>query len=115
MQHQLYRMELSKLQAQQQATWQAEQAERDALSILGGERSSAIPSQLAARMAVSAHNKVRTQLAALEAQMTQTLDQAIKESVTKRKVETERANVEKMEAKQELEAAIDAFLERNRS
>jgi hypothetical protein len=114
-QHQLYRMELSKLQAVQQSMWQAQKVELDALSVLGGEQASAIPLQLAASMAASASTKVRTQHAALEAQVAQTLDQAIKESVSKRRVETERANLEKEEAKQALEAAIDAFLERNRS
>jgi fructosamine-3-kinase len=114
-QHQLYRMELSKLQAQQQTMWQAQKAEQDALSILSAEQTSAVPLKLAADMAASASIKVRAQQAALEAQMAQTLDQAGKESVAKRRVENEKANVEKAEAKQALEAAIDAFLDRSRS
>lgn len=114
-QHQLYRMELSKLQSAQNSVSQAQKAERDALSILGGEQAPAIPLQLVASMAARASTKVRTHQSALEAQMAQTLDQARKESVAKRRVENERASVEKMEAKQALEAAIDAFLDRNRS
>ncbi len=114
-QHQLYRMELSKLQAAQNSVSQAQKAERDALSLLGGEQSPAIPLQLVASIAARTSTKVRTHQAALEAQMAQTLDQARKESVAKRRVENERASVEKMEAKQALEAAIDAFLDRNRS
>jgi hypothetical protein len=115
MQHELYRMELSKLQAMQQGMWQAQKAEQDALSLLSAEQPSAIPMGLAAKMAVSASLKVRAQQSVLESQMAQTLDLARKESVAKRRVENERANVEKAEAKQELEAAIDAFLERKRS
>ncbi len=113
-QHQLYRMELSKLQMAQQEVWQAQEAERSAFSALSSEQS-AIPPRLAAGIALSAGTKVRTQQAALETQMEQTLDQARKESVTRRRVENERANVEKAEAKQELEAAIDVFLERKRA
>ena len=114
-QHQLYRMELSKLQAQQQTMWQAQKSEQDALSVLSAEQASAVPLKLAAGMAASASIKVRAQQAALEAQMAQTLDQARKESVAKRRVEYEQASVEKAEAKQALEAAIDAFLDRSRS
>jgi hypothetical protein len=114
-QHQLYRMELSKLQVAQQSVWEAQQAEQDAFAALGSERSSAIPPRLAVGMALAAGTKVRAQQTALDAQREQTLDLARKESVTKQRVETERANVEKKEAKQELEAAIDAFLERKRS
>lgn len=113
-QHQLYRMELSKLQAQQQAVWQARNAEQDALSILSKEQPSAIPARLAAKMAAAANTKVRTQQASLETQMAETLDLARKESVAKQRVETERVKLEKEEAKQALEAAIDAFLGRNR-
>ena len=115
MQRQLYRMELSKLQAQQQTMWQAQKSEQDALSVLSAEQTSAVPLKLAADMAASASIKVRAQQAALEAQMAQTLDQARKESVAKRRVEYEQASVEKAEAKQALEAAIDAFLDRSRS
>jgi len=114
-QRQLYRMELSKLQAQQQTMWQAQKSEQDALSVLSAEQTSAVPLKLAADMAASASIKVRAQQAALEAQMAQTLDQARKESVAKRRVEYEQASVEKAEAKQALEAAIDAFLDRSRS
>lgn len=114
MQHQLYRMELSKLQAQQQAVWQARNAEQEALSILSEEQPSAIPARLAANMAAAANTKVRTQQASLETQMAQTLDLAGKQSVAKKRVETERVKLEKEEAKQALEAAIDAFLARNR-
>jgi hypothetical protein len=113
-QHQLYRMELSKLQAQQQAVWQARNAEQEALTILSEEQPSAIPARLAANMAAAANTKIRTQQASLEAQMAQTLDLAGKESVAKKRVETERVKLEKEEAKQALEAAIDAFLGRNR-
>ena len=115
MQRQLYRMELSKLQAQQQTMWQAQKSEQDALSVLSAEQTSAVPLKLAAGMAASANIKVRAQQAALEAQMAQTLDQARKESVAKRRVEYEQASLEKAEAKQALEAAIDAFLDRSRS
>jgi hypothetical protein len=114
-QHQLYRMELSRLQVAQQAVWQAQQAEQDAFSALGSAQPSAIPPRLAVGMALSAGTKLRTQQAALETQREQTLDQARKESIAKRRVENERAKVEKAEAKQALEAAIDAFLERKRS
>ncbi len=114
-QRQLYRMELSKLQAKQQTMWQAQKSEQDALSVLSAEQTSAVPLKLAADMAASASIKVRAQQAALEAQMAQTLDQARKESVAKRRVEYEQASVEKAEAKQALEAAIDAFLDRSRS
>jgi hypothetical protein len=114
-QHQLYRMELSKLQLSQQELWQAQQMERDAFSALSSEQSAAIPPQLAVGMALSARTKVRNRQEALEKQMEQTLDQARKESVAKHRVEAERANAEKAEAKQELETAIDAFLERKRS
>jgi hypothetical protein len=111
-QHQLYRMELSKLQAAQQAMWQARQMEQDAFSALSSEQSSAIPPKIAVGMALAAGTKARTQQAVLDLQMEQTLDQARKESVARSRVETERANVEKEEAKQALEAAIDAFLVR---
>ena len=114
-QHQLYRVELTKLQALQQSMWQAQQAERDALSVLSAEQASAVPMQLAAPMAASASTKVRAQHVALEAQVAQTLDLAIKESAAKQRVETERANAEKAEAKRALETAIDVFLERTRS
>jgi hypothetical protein len=114
-QRQLYRMELSKLQAQQQTMWQAQKSEQDALSVLSAEQTSAVPLKLAADMAASASIKVRAQQAALEAQMAQTLDQARKESVAKRRVEYEQASLEKAEAKQALEASIDAFLDRSRS
>ena len=114
MQHQLYRMELSKLQAEQQAVWQARNAEQDALSILSGEQPSAIPARLAADMAAAANTRLRTQQASLETQMAQTLDLARKESVAKRRVEIERVDLEKEEAKQVLESAIDAFLGRKR-
>lgn len=113
-QHQLYHMELSKLQAQQQAVWQARKTEQDALSILSQEQPSLVPARLAANMAAAASAKVRTQQTSLETQTAQTLDLARKESVAKQRVEIERAKVEKEEAKQALEAAIDAFLGRNR-
>jgi hypothetical protein len=114
-QHQLYRMELSKLQALQQSVWQAQKAEQDALSALSAGQPSAMPSRLAATMAAAANTRVRAQQASLETQMAQTLDLARKESIARRRVENERANLEKLEAKQALEAAIDAFLERKRS
>ncbi len=113
-QHQLYRMELTKLQASQQSLWQAQQAELDALSALGAEQPSAMPSQLAAKIAAASHTRVRVQQVSLEIQMEQTLDLARKESVARRRLENERANLEKQEAKQSLEAAIDAFLGRKR-
>ena len=113
-QHQLYRMELSKLQASQQSLWQAQKAELDALAALGAGEPSAMPSQLAAKIAARSSVKVHAQRAWVETQMTQTLDLARKEHVAKRRLETERANVEKQESKVALEAAIDAFLGRKR-
>ncbi len=65
-------------------------------------------------MAAAANTKICTQQASLETQMAQTLDLAKMESVAKQRVETERVKLEKEEAKQALEAAIDAFLARNR-
>lgn len=114
-QQQLYRMELSKLQAARHSVAQAQKAECEALTLLASEQALAIPLQLAASMAASASTKLRKSRAALEAQMAQTLDQARKESVAKRRVENERASLEKKKAKQALEAAIDTFLDRNRS
>jgi hypothetical protein len=111
-QHQLYRMELSALQVAQQAVWQARQMEHDAFAALSSEQSSPVPAKIAVGIALAAGTKVRSKQAAFETQMEQTLDQARKHSVAKRRVETERANVEKEEAKQELESAIDAFLVR---
>jgi hypothetical protein len=113
-QHQLYRMELSKLQASQQSLWQAQKAELDALAALGGEQSSAMPSQLAARIAALSNTKVHAQRASVETQMEQTLDLARKEHVARRRLENERTNLEKQESKVALEAAIDAFLGRKR-
>ncbi len=114
-QHQLYRMELLKLHELQHAAAQAHKAERDALSLLGAEHSPAIPLQLVARMPAAASVKVRTSQSMLEAQMAQTLDQSGKESVARRRLDAERADLSKVEAKRALEAAVDAFLERERS
>jgi len=114
-QHQLYRMELLKLQEVQHAAAQAHKAERDALTLLSAEHSDAIPLQLVARMSVSASIKARTYRFMAEAQMAQTLDQSGKESVARRRLDAERADLSKLEAKGALEAAVDAFLERERS
>ncbi len=114
-QHQLYRMELLKLHEFQHTAAQAHKAESDALSLLSAGHSPAIPLQLVARMSAAASIKARAHQAMLEAQMAQTLDQSGKESVARRRLDDERADLSKLRAKRVLEAAVDAFLERERS
>ncbi|MFY9643283.1 MAG: hypothetical protein WCD20_16380 [Rhodomicrobium sp.] len=114
-QHQLYRMELLKLHELQHAAAQAQKAERDALSLLSAGHPAAIPLQLVARMPAAASIKVRASQSMLEAQMARTLDLSGKESVARQRLDAERADHSKLEAKRALEAAVDAFLERERS
>ncbi len=113
-QHQLLRIDLVKLQTLQQAMTAAQKTEDDAFSLLNAEVPPQIPVEMLLRMAGCARAKISAHRSVVDSQKARTLEQARREAVAKRSFDAAAASLSELEAKQALQAAIDAFLCRHR-
>jgi hypothetical protein len=89
---------------------QALQDEQDAYSLLNDERSELIPPHLLVRRAVSSSLKIRNFEGLLEAQTEKTLDQARREQLVRKKLDSQYADLSREDWKLALQLTIDAYL-----
>jgi hypothetical protein len=109
-QEKLLLTERQELQNLKETLDRALQEEREALSLLNDERSELIPPQLLVRRAVSSALKVRSVEGLLEAQTQKTLDQARREQLVRKKLDTQYVHLSREDWKAALQLTIDAYL-----
>ncbi|MFZ1110686.1 MAG: hypothetical protein WAN43_20365 [Rhodomicrobium sp.] len=89
---------------------QARQDELDAYSLLNDERSKLMPPHLLVRRAVSSALRIRNFEGLLEAQTEKTLDQARREQLVRKKLDSQYADLSREDWKAALQLIIDAHL-----
>ncbi len=108
-QNQMLLAERLQLQTLEGTLEQARKHENDAFSLLNDERSQ-VPPHFLVRRAASSIMRIRNCEALLETQIEKTLDQARKEQLVRKKLESEYKNLSREEAKLALQLTIDAYL-----
>jgi hypothetical protein len=102
--------ERQELQSLKDTLAQVRRDEQEAYSLLNNDRSESIPPHLLVRRAVSSALKIRGFEGLLEAQTEKTLDQARREQLVRKRLDSQFADLSKEELKISLQLAIDAYL-----
>jgi hypothetical protein len=89
---------------------QAHKEEDEAFSLLNDEGSTVIPPHLLVRRAVSSAVKIRDFEGLLQAQTERTLDQARREQLVRKKLDSHYADLSRADLKTALQVTIDAYL-----
>jgi hypothetical protein len=89
---------------------QAKEDEAQVLSFLNSDRSALIPPQFLVRRVASSTIRIRDCEKLLQAQTEKTLDQARKEQLVKKKLDSENIMLSREDLKQALQITIDAYL-----
>jgi hypothetical protein len=109
-QEKLLMTERQELQTLKDTLEQARQDEHHAYSLLGDERSELIHPRLLVRRAVFSAQRIRTSEGLLEAQTEKTLDQARREQLVRKRLDSQYTDLSKEDWKAALQLTIDAYL-----